>query len=485
VTFEDPSLFSFTPMAMGKRAVEENEQEIDVAALAAKKAAKKARKAAAAAAPVEAEVVEEDPEAAALAAKKAAKKAKKAAAAAAPVETEVVEEDPEAAALAAKKAAKKAKKAAAAEAAAEAEAQEAAEAEALVAKKAAKKAKKAAAAAAAEAGSKDEDEAPPPKKQKKEEAAPAPKKEESAKATAAEDEEFKDTTYKCSDCSEDWVDTADDQQFRWDKGFAETPKRCKDCRWAKKVRAEGGDPAAKGKGKGKGKGNKEFEVFVGGLPFTTTEEVLKKDFAECGEIVRFAMPLNDEGNIRGIAFIEYANMEAVEKALKFHETEYGGRYISVRKSGDNSGKDGKGKGKGKDGKGKGNKEFEVFVGGLPFSATEETFKKDFEECGEIVNLRMPLNDEGKPRGIAFVEYKDKEACDKALKFNETEYGGRTLNVRMSGDGGGKDGKGKDKGKGKGKKGKKGKASSESFAKSSGAMVESTGTKQTFADSDDE
>merc|ERR1719329_392617 len=43
------------------------------------------------------------------------------------------------------------------------------------------------------------------------------------------------------------------------------------------------------------------------------------------------------------------------------------------------------------------------------------------------------------------------------------------------DGKGKDGKGKD-GKGKGK-GKKGKAPSESFAKSTGAMVESTGKKQ--------
>jgi len=221
------------------------------------------------------------------------------------------------------------------------------------------------------------------------------------------------------------------------------------------------------------------------LPFSTTEEVLRKDFT-CGEIVNFRMPLNDEGNARGIAFIEYANAEGVEKALKFNETEYGGRWLSVRKSGDDS----KGKGKGKDdkgkGKGKGNKEFEVFVGGLPFATTEEGLKKDFAECGEIVNFRLPLNDEGKARGIAFIEYKDKEACEKALKFNETDYGGRSLSVKMSGDdskGKGKDGK--DKGKGKGKKGKKGKAPSESFAKSSGAMVESTGTKQTFADSDDE
>merc|ERR1711937_433703 len=118
-----------------------------------------------------------------------------------------------------------------------------------------------------------------------------------------------------------------------------------------------------GEGKSKGKGNKEFEIFIGGLPFSTTEDVLRKDFAECGEIVAFRMPLNDEGNARGIAFIEYADNESVEKALKFNGDDYGGRTLSVRKSSDPPPAKGD-KGKGKDGKGKGNKEFEIFVGGL-------------------------------------------------------------------------------------------------------------------------
>merc|ERR1711998_332972 len=120
--------------------------------------------------------------------------------------------------------------------------------------------------------------------------------------------------------------------------------------------------------------------------------------------------------------------------------------------------------------------------------------KDFAECGDIESCRMPLNDEGQCRGIAFIRYSSQEACDKAKAFDGTDYGGRTIWVAMAGDGPakgkdgkGKDGKGKDgKGKdGKGKgKGKKGKAPSESFAKSTGAMVESTGKKQSF-DSDDD
>merc|ERR1711920_686733 len=142
----------------------------------------------------------------------------------------------------------------------------------------------------------------------------------------------------------------------------------------------------------------------------------------------------------------------------------------------------------------------VFVGGLPFSVTEDALKKDFAECGEIESLKLPLNEEGKPKGISFIKFKTAEGMEAALKFDNTDYGGRNINVSKAGEGGkgkgkdgkdgkskGKDGKGKGKdGKGKSKgKGKKGKLSSEAKAKNTGAIVESAGTKKSFADSDDE
>jgi len=118
---------------------------------------------------------------------------------------------------------------------------------------------------------------PPPKKVKAVEAEPEPdesgsdseqevkatksatKKAEPAKAEGG-DEEWANVSIKCIDCSEDFEDTAEDQEFRWNKGFTEAPKRCKDCRLAKKQRVEGKDGDGKGKGKkgkdGKGKDGK-------------------------------------------------------------------------------------------------------------------------------------------------------------------------------------------------------------------------------------
>merc|ERR1712083_788188 len=114
-----------------------------------------------------------------------------------------------------------------------------------------------------------------------------------------------------------------------------------------------------GKGKGKdsksgGKGNNELTVCVRGLPFATTEESLRKEFAECGELERCKMLLNDEGTCKGVAFIEYKTKEGVAKACEFHETDYGGRTIYVSPAGEGGGKGKDGKDKGKD-KGKGKK----------------------------------------------------------------------------------------------------------------------------------
>mmetsp|Transcript_27620 Transcript_27620/g.79339 ORF Transcript_27620/g.79339 Transcript_27620/m.79339 type:complete len:313 (+) Transcript_27620:100-1038(+) len=266
---------------------------------------------------------------------------------------------------------------------------------------------------------------------------------------------------------------------------------------AKKAKVDSSAP----KKKIDNEGTQDLVVFVGGLPFSTEEEQLKKDFLECGEIEAMRMPKNDEGQSRGIAFITFKTKEGVEAALKFDGDDYGGRRLKVNMANSKGGEKGKGekgdkgkgKGKGDKGKGKGNDELTVFVRGLSYNLTEETIKKDFAECGEIERCSVPMNEEGNPKGIAFIQYTSEEGVKKALEFDNQEYGGRTINVRKAGDRGekgekggkGKDGKGKDgkgkKGKGKGKKG----LSTEKMAAKDGAMVESTGTKQTFDESDDD
>ncbi|KPU42283.1 hypothetical protein OXPF_40680 [Oxobacter pfennigii] len=45
-----------------------------------------------------------------------------------------------------------------------------------------------------------------------------------------------DKTIICKDCGKEFVFTEGEQQFYAEKGFANEPTRCKDCRAAKKAR---------------------------------------------------------------------------------------------------------------------------------------------------------------------------------------------------------------------------------------------------------
>lgn len=57
----------------------------------------------------------------------------------------------------------------------------------------------------------------------------------------------------------------------------------------------------------------------------------------------------------------------------------------------------------------------IFVGGLSWSTTDETFKKHFEEYGEIQDTKIMTNQLGQPRGFGFVTFKDPASVKKVLQ----------------------------------------------------------------------
>lgn len=52
--------------------------------------------------------------------------------------------------------------------------------------------------------------------------------------------EFQDKSLTCSDCAQEFIFSAGEQEFFERKGFKEIPKRCKPCREARKNRRDGG-----------------------------------------------------------------------------------------------------------------------------------------------------------------------------------------------------------------------------------------------------
>jgi RNA recognition motif-containing protein len=87
----------------------------------------------------------------------------------------------------------------------------------------------------------------------------------------------------------------------------------------------------------------------------------------------------------------------------------------------------------------------IYVGNLPFSATEDEVRDKFSEFGAVESVNL-ISDRhsGQPRGFGFVEMDD-EGVEKAIAaLDSTDFGGRTLRVSIArertggGGGGGRD-----------------------------------------------
>ena len=72
----------------------------------------------------------------------------------------------------------------------------------------------------------------------------------------------------------------------------------------------------------------------------------------------------------------------------------------------------------------------VFVGNLPYDATEGEIREHFSEAAPVSRVFMPLDREtGRPRGFAFVEFAETEHADLAIqKLHQKTFKDRPLVV---------------------------------------------------------
>lgn len=72
----------------------------------------------------------------------------------------------------------------------------------------------------------------------------------------------------------------------------------------------------------------------------------------------------------------------------------------------------------------------MYVGNLPFSATELDVREAFSQYGDVTDLYLPMDREsGRPRGFAFVTMDNAESMTKAIEgMNGKDFQGRNLTV---------------------------------------------------------
>ena len=73
------------------------------------------------------------------------------------------------------------------------------------------------------------------------------------------------------------------------------------------------------------------KLYVGNLPFSTTEEELRTMFAQAGNVVSVSLIKDrDTGRSRGFAFVEFGTQAEAEKAVSlFNNTPLDNRTLKV------------------------------------------------------------------------------------------------------------------------------------------------------------
>ena len=72
----------------------------------------------------------------------------------------------------------------------------------------------------------------------------------------------------------------------------------------------------------------------------------------------------------------------------------------------------------------------LFIGNLPYAATEADLREHLSSVGAPAQVVLPVDREtGRPRGFAFVDYTDRAVAEEAIRrFNQQPFKGRPLAV---------------------------------------------------------
>ena len=71
----------------------------------------------------------------------------------------------------------------------------------------------------------------------------------------------------------------------------------------------------------------------------------------------------------------------------------------------------------------------LYVGNLPWSATEEEIQNLFASHGQVLSVKLISDREtGRARGFGFVEMEEADVASAIQALDGTSFGGRTLRV---------------------------------------------------------
>ena len=179
----------------------------------------------------------------------------------------------------------------------------------------------------------------------------------------------------------------------------------------------------------------QVKLYVGNLPFDTTEKSIHEMFNQYGSVS------NCFFSTRGFAFVTMPAEEARQACNGLNGMELDGRVLRVNESQVPRREDeiarlkfqSTAAFKNEDNtttfNSQGSDEVKLYVGNVSFNTTEESIRELFGDIGDVYDCFLPVDREtGNPRGFAFVTMAAEDAKRACDDYDGMELDGRTLRV---------------------------------------------------------
>eukprot|EP01138_Halocafeteria_seosinensis_P016335 gb/GECG01016666.1/.p1 GENE.gb/GECG01016666.1/~~gb/GECG01016666.1/.p1 ORF type:complete len:521 (+),score=62.15 gb/GECG01016666.1/:1-1563(+) len=190
-----------------------------------------------------------------------------------------------------------------------------------------------------------------------------------------------------------------------------------------------------------------YRVFVGGLPYSTGDEVLR-EFGEQFGNVRAANVMRDgpKGKSRGFGFITFADKVSRDNALAKSERVLEGRTVEIKRAVPRDGdknyvspgrktdpqKQSKPAEPAKDPTFAAVSHRKIFCGGLHYSTTEEDLKNYFQQFGEIESVQVVYSREtSRSRGFGFVVFTDAASVQRVVNRRMHTINDKMVEVKLA------------------------------------------------------
>lgn len=281
---------------------------------------------------------------------------------------------------------------------------------------------------------------------------------DSSEESSSDDDEDDAPAAKTNGVKQVKGDESDEEDASSDEDSDESEEEA-EAKPAKRKADEVDEPVAK-KSKVESDGKElSANLFVGNLSWNVDEEWLKAEFEEFGEIAGVRLITNrDDGRSKGFGYVEFVSVDDAQKAYNAKKgTELDGRPLNIdyanKKQEPREKQETRGQ---RYGDQLSEPSDTLFLGNLPFQATEDDLYEMFAPYGTASGVRIPTNPEdGSVKGFGYVTFASIDEARAALEGAQGAYlHNRPLRIdyasarpRNGGDSGGRGGFGGGRGRG--------------------------------------